>query len=213
MINLKNGTDTTTADINRYYRFHAHIYDATRWSFLFGRKSLIKNLPDLPPQPNIVEVGCGTGSNLIHLRRRFSQAQITGIDSSRSMLSKAETKLHNYQKTRLTFGNYGTDEISLPPCDLILLSYSLTIKNNQPKHLLESIKKNLKSGSYIAIVDFHATPFKFFQRWMYINNVCMDGNLLPLIHNYFDTVQSHVAQAYFGLWSNFHYIGRKTNDN
>jgi S-adenosylmethionine-diacylgycerolhomoserine-N-methlytransferase len=30
--------------MDRYYRFHAKIYDATRWSFLFGREALIRQV-------------------------------------------------------------------------------------------------------------------------------------------------------------------------
>ena len=31
----------------RYHRFHAYIYDLTRWSFLFGRTALIEELTQL----------------------------------------------------------------------------------------------------------------------------------------------------------------------
>jgi len=33
---------TSTAALARYYRWHARLYDATRWSFLFGRAELIR---------------------------------------------------------------------------------------------------------------------------------------------------------------------------
>ena len=32
------------AALTRYYRWHAPLYDATRWSFLFGRAALILSL-------------------------------------------------------------------------------------------------------------------------------------------------------------------------
>ncbi|MBK9054941.1 MAG: class I SAM-dependent methyltransferase, partial [Chloroflexi bacterium] len=28
--------------MERYYQFHARLYDATRWSFLFGRSTILQ---------------------------------------------------------------------------------------------------------------------------------------------------------------------------
>ncbi len=33
--------------LERYYRFHSRIYDATRWSFLFGRDKLVRIITKL----------------------------------------------------------------------------------------------------------------------------------------------------------------------
>ena len=58
------------AVLRRYYRGHARLYDATRWSFLFGRAALIRALARVSPPPrHILEIGCGTGSNLVRLVR------------------------------------------------------------------------------------------------------------------------------------------------
>ena len=65
--------------LNRYYRWHARLYDATRWSFLFGRGALVRAIAARPEPPrNILEVGCGTGENLVRLARQFPTAAVTG---------------------------------------------------------------------------------------------------------------------------------------
>lgn len=58
--------------LERYYRFHATIYDATRWLFLFGREGIIREIrARLPEDGEIVEIGCGTGRNLARLATVF----------------------------------------------------------------------------------------------------------------------------------------------
>ena len=75
-----------TATLTRYYRWHARLYDATRWSFLFGRTALIRAIAADSQPRRILEIGCGTGSNLLYLHRQFPDAAITGLDLSADML-------------------------------------------------------------------------------------------------------------------------------
>ena len=79
--------------IEGYYRWHARIYDATRWSFLFGREAVLDRVAVGGPAPTrILEIGCGTGRNVVSLARRFPQAEITGVDLSEAMLAVAARK-------------------------------------------------------------------------------------------------------------------------
>ena len=73
--------------MQRYYKLQSKIYDATRWSFLFGRNQIIREIPlDPAGKWNILEVGCGTGYNLRNLAARFPNAQLTGLDVSTDMV-------------------------------------------------------------------------------------------------------------------------------
>ncbi|MEZ4622108.1 MAG: class I SAM-dependent methyltransferase [Caldilineaceae bacterium] len=74
--------ETDPQTLTRYYRFHAKLYDLTRWSFLFGREALIRTLPGCCRATRILEVGCGTGKNLMVLAAAFPAAEITGVDLS-----------------------------------------------------------------------------------------------------------------------------------
>ena len=56
--------------VQRFYRLHACIYDATRWAFLYGRRRAIDALA-LQPGNTVLEIGCGTGLNFKHILRRL----------------------------------------------------------------------------------------------------------------------------------------------
>lgn len=206
-----NYTETYNREqaLQSYYALHSPIYDATRWSFLFGRNSLINALPDLPPEPNILEIGCGTGKNIELLEYSFPDAHITGVDLSPAMLTKANRRADDSDRITLLQGQYGTDDLSLPSFNLIVLSYSLTMMGSNIERVLQQTTNDLSKKGYIAVVDFHATPFRCFKKWMQTNHVSLTGSLLPLLSKYFHPEHSKIQNAYFGLWSYFQFIGHR----
>lgn len=195
--------------VENYYRFHSRIYDATRWSFLFGRQKLLSKLPDLPQYPHILEVGCGTGKNIQLLEYLFPDAKIYGIDLSGAMLRKARQKTNGAGQITLINKRYGSEKVDLEPFDLILLSYSLTMTGDQTDTVLQQIYEDLKPKGYVAVVDFHSTPFSWFQSWMQSNHVMMNGQLLPLLNKYYASTYSSVHNAYLGLWQYFTFLGKR----
>ena len=52
------------------YRYQRHIYDLTRKYYLLGRDRMIAGL-DVPPAARVLELGCGTGRNLVLAARRY----------------------------------------------------------------------------------------------------------------------------------------------
>ena len=56
--------------MDRMYRFQRHIYDATRKFYLLGRDGLVDRLQP-PMDGSVLEIGCGTGRNLIRIARAF----------------------------------------------------------------------------------------------------------------------------------------------
>jgi S-adenosylmethionine-diacylgycerolhomoserine-N-methlytransferase len=70
------------------YRWQVGIYDATRKFYLLGRDRLIADLAP-PAGGTVLEVGCGTGRNLVVAARRFPQARFYGFDVSPVMLAEA----------------------------------------------------------------------------------------------------------------------------
>ncbi len=82
--------------LKRYYRVQSLFYDATRWSFLFGRKQSVQEVKKLTGDRedlNILEIGCGTGANLENLVAAYPRSSVYGIDLSEDMLRKARKKL------------------------------------------------------------------------------------------------------------------------
>lgn len=198
-----------SASIERYYRFHAGIYDATRWSFLFGRSVLIEKIArHLMTAAHILEVGCGTGKNLIRLCRYFPTAEITALDISAAMLKRARKNLGTYtNRIELLHRAYDHPLATEHPFDLILFSYSLSMINPDWLPVIDYAYQDLEVGGLIAVVDFHDSTLPQFKSWMRLNHVRMDGHLLPALQSRFRPVILEVHRAYGGLWSYFIFLG------
>ena len=74
------------------YRTQRHFYDLTRKYYLLGRDRLIRHLSP-PPGGSVLEIGCGTGRNLIVAARAWPDARFYGIDISEAMLETARAKV------------------------------------------------------------------------------------------------------------------------
>jgi S-adenosylmethionine-diacylgycerolhomoserine-N-methlytransferase len=74
--------------MDRVYRRQRHVYDATRKFYLLGRDHLVARL-DVPAGGEVLELGCGTGRNLIAAARRYPRARFHGVDISGAMLATA----------------------------------------------------------------------------------------------------------------------------
>src|SRR4051794_19481287 len=74
--------------MDRMYRRQRHIYDLSRKFYLLGRDEAIARLRPAPGD-KVLEIGCGTGRNLIRAARAYPQARLVGLDVSREMLATA----------------------------------------------------------------------------------------------------------------------------
>ena len=83
--------DATTA-MDAMYRYQRHIYDLTRKYYLLGRDDMIARL-DARPGTRVLEIGCGTGRNLIAAAERYPHARFFGLDVSHEMLASAEKSI------------------------------------------------------------------------------------------------------------------------
>jgi S-adenosylmethionine-diacylgycerolhomoserine-N-methlytransferase len=74
--------------MDRMYRRQRHIYDLSRKFYLLGRDEAITRL--LPaPGDKTLEIGCGTGRNLVRLAQAYPETRLFGLDVSREMLATA----------------------------------------------------------------------------------------------------------------------------
>ena len=215
-----NGSTDTVVDLSRradnaaaladYYRWHARLYDATRWSFLFGRSALIRAITGRCQPASILEIGCGTGSNLLRLRRRFPDAAITGLDLSTDMLVQARRKLaQRASAVTLLQQRYDRPLSAEPAFDLIVFSYCLSMIDPGWQQALDAALGDLQPGGLLAVVDFHDTRFSGCRRWMGFNHVRMDGHLLPYLTAHCQPIEQQVKAAYGNAWRYFSFIGCK----
>lgn len=142
--------------MDRVYRGQRHIYDATRKYYLFGRDSAIAGLEASAGQ-TLLELGCGTGRNLMLAARRFPGLRLYGLDISREMLETARAKfaptgLHVSfvagDATRFTPAEFG-----VPGFDRIMISYALSMIPDWRATIVIALDA-LSPGGSLHIVDF-----------------------------------------------------------
>lgn len=80
------------ARMDAIYARQRHFYDLTRKYYLLGRDRLIVGL-DVPHAGSVLEIGCGTGRNLIAVARRYPTARLHGLDISEAMLATARANV------------------------------------------------------------------------------------------------------------------------
>lgn len=141
------------------YRRQRHIYDASRKFYLLGRDRLIDELA--PAEGGcVLEIGCGTGRNLIRIARRYPGRACCGLDVSSVMLETA----------RRSVGRAGlSDRIALAQADAtdfdpqalfgragfdrIVISYALSMIPPW-QGVVEEALRRLSPGGELHIVDF-----------------------------------------------------------
>jgi S-adenosylmethionine-diacylgycerolhomoserine-N-methlytransferase len=149
----------STALMNRIYRHQRHIYDATRKYYLLGRDLLIARLAPLPGQ-SVLEIGCGTGRNLILASQCYPQARFFGIDVSTEMLTSANEQIARAglsSQVRVAHA----DATAFDPqtlfgeasFDRIFISYSLSMIPAW-RAVLDGAVARLAPGGELHIVDF-----------------------------------------------------------
>ncbi|POF34795.1 class I SAM-dependent methyltransferase [Roseibium marinum] len=141
------------------YRRQRHFYDLTRKYYLLGRDLLIDELQP-PAGGTVLELGCGTGRNLIAAARRYPQARFYGLDISRQMLDTAQT---NIDKAGLTdrivlvegdaANPAATDPLGVPAFDRVFYSYTLSMIPIWREALAAGTNR-LKDTGRIHVVDF-----------------------------------------------------------
>ncbi len=119
--------------LDQTYRYQRHIYDLTRKFYLLGRDRLISELA-VSPGMSVLEIGCGTGRNLIVAARRCRQAKLFGLDLSAEMLKTASSSIarsgfaHRIRLARADAASFQSDELFGLACfDRVFLSYSLSM--------------------------------------------------------------------------------------
>ena len=143
------------------YRRQRHVYDATRKYYLLGRDRLVAGL-DVPPGGAVLELGCGTGRNLLFAARRFPQARLYGLDISEAMLETARQNLRSElreERVVLAAGDatsFDAEQLfGRAKFDRVYFSYALSMIPDWEKALSMAVDCIAIGGS-LHIVDFGA---------------------------------------------------------
>ncbi|MGL4974603.1 MAG: class I SAM-dependent methyltransferase [Bosea sp. (in: a-proteobacteria)] len=176
--------------MDRIYKHQRRFYDLTRKYYLLGRDELLDALKPAPGQ-SVLEIGCGTGRNLVAAAKRYPEAQMHGFDVSSEMLDtagravaraglashirlgQADATLFNSAKL---FGRDGLDRV--------FISYTLSMIPDWPA-VLERAVEALSPGGELHIVDFGqqaGLPGAFrrmLYAWLARFSVYPDAQLVP----------------------------------
>lgn len=150
------GADTL---MDRMYRRQRYIYDASRKFYLLGRDELIADLA-VPDGGSVLEIGCGTGRNLVKLARVYPTARCFGLDVSLEMLDTAFQSVDRASlggRIRLA----KADATNFDPhllfgqgsFDRIVISYALSMIPPWRDVLMQATQ-HLAPGGALHIVDF-----------------------------------------------------------
>ncbi len=150
----------TERRMDRMYRYQRHIYDLTRKYYLLGRDRMITRV-GAAATGRVVEIGCGTGRNLVLLAERLPHCDLYGIDASDQMLGVARQRVRRAgldQHVRLTrclaerldfADTFGLDR----PFDAAVFSYVLSMIPDW-RGALDRAVANLPPGGTLHVVDF-----------------------------------------------------------
>jgi S-adenosylmethionine-diacylgycerolhomoserine-N-methlytransferase len=141
------------------YRYQRHVYDLTRKYYLLGRDRLLDGLA-VPPGGTVLELGCGTGRNLVKAAQTFPQAQLCGLDISAEMLETASVAIGRRDlsaRVRLARGDASDFDpetlFGRPGFDRVFISYSLSMIPEW-RHTVAAALDAADDGGALHIVDF-----------------------------------------------------------
>ena len=145
--------------MDRMYRRQRFIYDLSRKFYLLGRDEAIARLRAAPGD-KVLEIGCGTGRNLVKLARAYPEARLFGLDVSREMLLTAAASVaRGGLSARIALAR--ADATSFEPrvlfghaaFDRVMISYALSMIPPWREALGRALDALLPGGS-LHLVDF-----------------------------------------------------------
>jgi S-adenosylmethionine-diacylgycerolhomoserine-N-methlytransferase len=199
-----------------YYAWQSRIYDATRWTFLFGRDAILDRL-QLNAGDTVVEVGCGTGRNLQGILKRIgTRGEVFAVDCAAPMLARCTERLRKerWNNVHLVDREYGSRTVTGGTADVVLMSYSLSMIPPW-ESVIECARQELRPGGKIGVVDFcvegRSVVSRNFDRWMTRNHVAVGRPYVRKLSSLFRPLHCSTRKAFGGLWSYYSFVGERTD--
>lgn len=194
-----------SALMNKVYRRQRHIYDLTRAWYLLGRDRMIAGLKPVDGT-SVLEIGCGTGRNLVAAALAYPRVYIYGMDISSEMLSSARAAIRKAGLDR-QIGMAQGDAVTFDPLRAfgeinvarIFMSYTLSMIPDWRGTLAQAMG-NLGPKGELHIVDFGQSErlprvFRYMLfRWLALFHVTPRETLRFALE---DLAQEHNARLTF----------------
>lgn len=182
-----------SALMDKVYRQQRHIYDLTRAWYLLGRDTMLASL-GVRPGDRVLEMGCGTGRNLVAAARTHPLGRFYGMDISNEMLISARAAANKAAlMQQLTFVQGDATSFDSarafgqPGFDRIFMSYTLSMIPDWQGAVRQALA-NLAPGGELHIVDFgqqERLP-RFFRallfKWLDLFHVSPRANLREVLN-------------------------------
>ena len=187
--------------LESFYGGQADDYDSFRSRLLHGRHELIDNI-DFPQGGVWMDVGCGTGDNIIHAGQRTGKLkEIHALDLTPSLLDVAKREVNRAGIENVQYHLADATRFDFPPesVDLITFSYSLTMIPDWFEAIALA-ERMLRPGGTIAVTDFYVSRKypedghrrhgwcrrTFWKLWFASDNVFLNGDHAAMLHRRFD---------------------------
>ncbi len=160
---MNAATRRRLAAINReFYRAVAQEFDRTRARPWAGWKPLLPHLAAMPPQPRVLDVGCGNGRFGRYLIEHLGPVRYTGVDYSPEMLAIARERLPD---ARLLARDITREAIPAGPFDLAVCFGLLhhIPGHAQRQRLLRALAQALAPGGLLTFVTWRFADFSRFR--------------------------------------------------
>lgn len=153
---LENSSLAHAKSMDRIYGVQRHFYDVTRAYYLLGRDRMLDALK-LKDGETALEIGCGTGRNLVGAAKRYPKAKLFGFDISSEMLRSAERNTAGSSNITLALGDatqfnakamFGRKQF-----DRVYFSYTLSMIPDWQAALAQAFAAVGPGGS-LHVVDF-----------------------------------------------------------
>lgn len=183
--------------MDRIYRYQRHLYDGTRRFFLFGRDRLLESMA-IAEEATVLEVGCGTGRNLIRLAERHPSASFFGVDASDLMLATATRRIAARELSPRISLAAGLAERLDPRTmfgaslafDTVFFSYSLSMMPHW-QEAVDAAFNHLEPAGSLYVLDFWdqegwpAPLRQLFARWLALFRVRFEPEVIPALSRHF----------------------------
>lgn len=154
-----SGGGDHAAHMDGIYRYQRYVYDLSRKYYLLGRDAMVAGLAP-PSGGTVLEVGCGTGRNLIVAARRYPQARFYGFDISKMMLETAEANVAKAGlSSRVSLAQGDASQFSsaalfgIPAFDRVYISYAVSMIPPWREAITQAYAAVAPGGS-LHVVDF-----------------------------------------------------------
>ena len=160
------------------------VYDPLVGLMGFDRARMeLVSAANVEPGQHILDVGCGTGTLVVMLKRQYPSAQIVGLDPDLKALRRAQRKATR-AAVAAQFDQGFADQLPYKDdtFDRVFSSFMFHhLEERERENMLREVLRVLKSGGSFHLLDFVADSARLFQSHARMKDN-RDASILQLMH-------------------------------